>query len=189
MCLELEKIVKPSIAKEDIECYKYLLPEMIPAIEFHGKKFSGSIRDTECTGAISINKSNVFFCTDEIDIDGRNCANKLGYKYSWVFDDNVEVINVDGVNVTDKMYTDGYVTPYQREVVEIGKTYISDLDTETNNIEIGLHSFVHFNNLPARNENVFVKCIIPKGSQYYKGKFDFDDSYASDKLTYVEIIK
>ena len=39
-------------------------------------------------------------------------------------------------------------------------------------------------------KSVVVKCIIPKGSKYYKGKFNnyftVYSSYASDKIKYVE---
>jgi len=39
-----------------------------------------------------------------------------------------------------------------------------------------------------REEIKYIKCVIPKGSTYYVGTFDYWKSYASDKLTYVEII-
>jgi hypothetical protein len=37
-------------------------------------------------------------------------------------------------------------------------------------------------------ETIIAKCIIPKGSVYYRGKFDDYFSYASNQIKYVEII-
>jgi len=98
-----------------------------------------------------------------------------------------------------------YETPYQYIKIEIpscletklekpkmGPTYgIGDLI-----IEKGFHSCKFVKDLIQLSreydwvkECILVKCIIPKGAQYYIG---FDDSkrvsYASDKLNYIEIL-
>lgn len=100
------------------------------------------------------------------------------------------------------------ITPFQYSPVVIGETYESKLnvrlysDLNLDNDELpddlivgfvseGLHSFGEFKNAYKQYkydkcERVVVKCIIPKGSQYYIGKFDEHLSYASEKLTYVK---
>lgn len=99
----------------------------------------------------------------------------------------------------------GFETPYRYFSVVIGNTYHSDLNGEERtyyiDIEEGLHSFADASDaefLIFQNENkypnqtikfVMAKCIIPKGSLYYKGKFNYYDSYASDCIRYEEIIK
>lgn len=103
------------------------------------------------------------------------------------------------------------ITPFQYSPVVIGETYESKLnvrlysDLNLDNDELpddlivgfvseGLHSFGEFKNAYKQYkydkcERVVVKCIIPKGSQYYIGKFDEHLSYASEKLTYVKKIQ
>lgn len=97
----------------------------------------------------------------------------------------------------------GYVTYYQRALVRMDKIYTSRLvmrrfDHELHpDIQQGLHTFKTLK----RAEQFIIgtalcriaKCIIPAGSKYYVGKFDqpdnYRESYASDTLKYVEIIK
>jgi hypothetical protein len=105
-----------------------------------------------------------------------------------------------------------YVTPYQHVEVCLYETYNSDLIREYNSIHRGLHSFVNpldvFKNaryvtktLLIKDENnkyatydvkpVLVECVIPKGSYYYKGTFDYNNKFksiASDTLHYKRII-
>ena len=55
---------------------------------------------------------------------------------------------------------------------------------------MGLHSYASIRDTQYSilvNE-VIAKCIIPKGASYYKGRFGGYTSYASDILTYVELI-
>jgi hypothetical protein len=90
-------------------------------------------------------------------------------------------------------------TLYKKVKVELGKTYKSRLFKEKfiniHHINYGLHTFIEQPGLTKFNYNItpyVAKCIIPKGSFYYKGRFhdeNFDDSYASNKLTYIEIIE
>ena len=88
-----------------------------------------------------------------------------------------------------------YKTPCQNFVVKIGETYTSKLNKHSSVVEEGLHSFENFSdaNFEAMcciwHKHIVVKCIIPKGSKYYKGLFGSYDSYVSNKLTYIEIIK
>lgn len=90
-----------------------------------------------------------------------------------------------------------WLTYFKYSPVTIGDTYHSELTrqelTITDAIEKGLHSFASLedaNNFVSDRLNVGVfKCVIPKGSTYYKGSFFNWKSYASDTLVYIEIIK
>jgi hypothetical protein len=93
-----------------------------------------------------------------------------------------------------------YVTTFKHMPINIGDTYISDLQKHEEKfarrieyqIEKGLHSLETFKDILGLQGHLggfICKCIIPKGAHYYKGKFNVYNSYASDKLTYVEIIK
>lgn len=92
------------------------------------------------------------------------------------------------------------ITPYQYTFVEIGETYDSKLRKDfQGDIEEGLHSFKRLKAVDSFVEDnyyktlyssiVIVKCIIPKGSTYYKGRYASSTCYASDTLKYVEIFK
>lgn len=93
----------------------------------------------------------------------------------------------------------GLATLYTKTPVSIGSTYESGFSfTEWGDIDCGLHSFgrlIQANNfidvwlIPSTVEYVLCKCVIPKGSRYYQGSFVSCLSYASDKLTYLEIIE
>ena len=93
-------------------------------------------------------------------------------------------------NITKGIYT----TSYQSSIVEIGKTYHSDLVRITSTeVSIGLHSFQSEEVACKRAtywDETLVECIIPKGSSYYIGDFEgLGVSYASDTLTYIKILK
>lgn len=86
-----------------------------------------------------------------------------------------------------------FKTPFMDKTVELGKTYESKLKTEFQYplkrvCKIGLHSFKYKSMRLECWGDLICKCIIPKGSSYYIGKFWGDESYASDKLTYIEIL-
>ena len=96
---------------------------------------------------------------------------------------------------------DELITPYKRVSIEIGKTYKSIISNKDGEIHLGLHSFKTLKELKnwatgsgwrrawwGKAGGEYIKCIIPKGSTYYIGTFDCWKSYASDALTYVEII-
>lgn len=94
---------------------------------------------------------------------------------------------------TNKLYT-----YYQKAKIIIGGTYKSKFTINSlGEIERGLHSFttleiaekfISVRLLICKSH--IVKCIIPKGSKYYLGRFYVDnDSYASNRLKYVEIVE
>lgn len=88
-----------------------------------------------------------------------------------------------------------FLTPYCFFEVKIGETYTSELVILRGYVYEGLHSFKYLKGareeLKEWNRKYYriAKCIIPKGSSYYIGDFVNGISYASDKLTYIEIIK
>ena len=194
MCLKLtSERARKQIAKEDIVVYKSLKFKMIISQNLsevkHGDSFKGIIRDTKCEGKISINDNNeVYFCTNEECLDGMYAKDKLGYKYSWKFDERVKKIIANDVLVYGEKPV-GYETLYQFAEVKIGETYTSELIKEDEEVNKGLHSYAKRKDAISDSGAITVKCIIPKGSEYYKGDFCSCISYASDTLTYVEIVK
>lgn len=95
-----------------------------------------------------------------------------------------------GVNLDDLF------TPYRYITINIGETYKSDLFRRIGNkesIDFGLHSFKTLNDAIAdgmiEGSKVVVKCIIPRGSRYYVGKFFGKVSLASTRIKYLEIVK
>ena len=188
MCLELKSNkIKSKIAKEDIVCYKRL--EYLPTINMStikdGDEFTGVINDTECSGKISIESNEIYFCTNHPRLCGLDSKNKYGYNNSWVFDNTVTSIIINNKEVVNLKI----ITPYRHFPIEVGKTYNSELIKRDNYIHQGLHSFKNLDDAKKFSVvKICAECIIPKGSEYYKGKFGDWDAYASDKLTYVKII-
>ena len=95
-----------------------------------------------------------------------------------------------------------YRTPYKNFPITIGSEYTSELNKDEFLVDMGLHTFKNLEDTRKRASlNTYYticKCLIPKGSRYYKGTFNtFDnhwndvwfESYASDRLIYLEIIK
>jgi hypothetical protein len=91
------------------------------------------------------------------------------------------------------------ITPYQEVFIEIGKTYKSALRKHKHKywgeVNYGLHSFKNIEDAKRTATNFrdnkyhIVKCVIPRWSMYYVGKFNELPSFASSKIKYVEIIK
>lgn len=87
-------------------------------------------------------------------------------------------------------------TPYMHTEVKVGETYESKLTKVVDDehelysvIKKGIHSFKNLKDIGKYDTyDVICECMIPKGAHYYKGKFGSCDSYASDKLTYVQLI-
>ena len=188
MCLELKSNkTKSKIAKEDIICYKRL--ENLPTIDMStikdGDEFTGVINTFECSGKISIESDEIYFCTNHPILNGSDSLNKHGYNYSWVFDNTVTSIIINNKEV---IYLK-LVTPYRKFPIEIGKTYNSELIKIDENIYEGLHSYKNSEDVKKYYNGFYAECIIPKGSKYYEGKFVDVDAYASDKLTYVKFIE
>ena len=187
MCLELKSNkIKSKIAKEDIVCYKRL--EFFPTIDMSnikdGDEFNGVINEFKCSGKISVESNKIYFCTNDSGLDGSDAKNKHGYKYSWVFDNDVTSIIINNKEVVDLKIA----TPYKHFPIEVGKTYDSELIKKDEYVYEGLHSYKNLAGAKKYHTGIYVKCIIPKGSKYYEGRFDVDDAYASDKLTYVKIL-
>lgn len=99
----------------------------------------------------------------------------------------------------DTQLKDVFRTPHKNTIVRIGETYESPIKRECNpwvswrnrfTIEQALHSFKHVKD--ARGKGTIVRCIIPKGSRYYVGRWGISKndpiSYASNRIKYVEII-
>ena len=188
MCLELITAkVKSKIAEEDIICYKRLeyLSDIDKSIIKDGDEFIGVINDVECFGQISIESNEIYFCTNHPRLCGSDCKNEHGYKNSWIFDHTVTSIIINNKEVIDLKI----VTPYKVFPIEVGKTYDSKLIKKGEYVHQGLHSYKNLDEAKNSHAKLYAECIIPKGSTYYEGKFIDYDSYASDKLTYVKIIK
>ena len=86
-----------------------------------------------------------------------------------------------------------YRTLYRNTLIEIGKTYTSNIikgDMGPNTITVALHSYADVERAKFEKRGywqiVVVRCIIPRGSRYYVGKFAVYKSYASNRLKYVE---
>lgn len=142
-------------------------------------------------GVIAIYGGQLYLCTNDDKFDGLSCPNRHGHKYSWLHDYSINNIKIDGHIL---LKVDGYVTPYRKFPVEIGKTYHSKLIKQkykrsTELILNGLHSYGNYQNAANySSSDIIVKCIIPKGSVYYEGSFDDKKSYASNCIIYVEIV-
>lgn len=191
MCLDLNSNTQLQIAEEDIICYKTIFSNGVsittPHAELHGKEFQGVIAGIKTNGAISAEPGRpLYFYTNDPRLCGSWDNDTFNqYEYAYVRDESLTSLIVDGVEITKK----GYVTPYRYFPVEIGKTYHSELIREDNEVNIGLHSYKFMEDARLDTEGyIIVKCIIPKGSEYYEGVFWDEISYASNCLQYVEII-
>lgn len=193
MCLTLIDDKKYQ-AEKDIVVYKQLRKiKTLDSSVKSGDKFIGKIQGNcdyliECKGEIYIERDNIYFCTNNPNLNGQEPAYKLhNYDYYWIMDTNVMEVIINGKDC----FTFGYETPYQNFKVKIGETYSSGLIKVEDEVHIGLHSFADLKDIEYSiyTTRIVAKCIIPKDSFYYKGKFGGVLSYASDKLTYVEIIE
>lgn len=188
MCLELKSNkIKSKIAKEDIICYKRL--EYSPSIDVSnikdGVEFNGVINEFKCSGKISIESNDIYFCTNHPMLCGTYAKNKHGYIHSWVLDNTVTSIIINNKEIIDFKI----VTPFRCFPIEVGKTYDSELIKKDEYIHEGLHSFKNLEDAKEFYVKIYAECIIPKGSKYYEGEFVDHAAYASDKLTYVQIIE
>jgi hypothetical protein len=104
----------------------------------------------------------------------------------------------------DDQLLDVFRTPHQAALVRLGETYTSEIRRNKNEVKEALHSFAKLKITIAylnkyrptsykRGDVIIVRCIIPRGSWYYKGKWgNYKSSpkrYASNRLKYVEIVK
>ena len=188
MCLHLSsEKTKLSKATKDIVCYKRLdVREELDITKYpDGTTFKGVIKGIKCEGRLTVEYGRLYFCTNNSALDGSDCNDKKGYKYSWVFDDSVTKINGEA-----PVFITVYTTIYQNFTVKIGETYTSSLEKIGNTVYKGLHSYANIRDTLRSifGDEVIARCIIPKGAFYYKGTFDGNTSYASDTLTYIELI-
>lgn len=192
MCLRVGFFSIKRTAKKDMIVYKTIIRKVTKTINEinDGDKFSGEICNIECSGKISKTKEGkLYLCTNITKLNGSYCSERHSYLYSWHLDDGVTSIivnNVEMIGLTTEINM--YITPYKFQPITIGETYHSELIKENRDVNIGLHSVKDFSNSFIDDENVSVKCIIPKGSKYYKGKWGSLDSYASTSLKYIDII-
>jgi hypothetical protein len=121
-------------------------------------------------------------------------------KYTWFKTITVyKVLEYRPISLSSKLRT-----PYRQFDVELGKCYTSELimweGKKVDRVERGLHSITNLEDAKkllnelgwGANELCIVKCVIPKFSKYYEGKFnDINvtvNSIASSKLIYLNII-
>lgn len=198
MCLKNITTKEPLIAKKDITVYKivnenyFIIPELKDLLKT-GDKCKAIVDEIEINGKIFKMGRGIFICHNNSNLKTNIFkTHKLNYKYSFI-------IGAMGTCVTSLIVNKQefinifYHTPYIKTIIELGKKYTSELYLYEflNLVEKGLHSFVQKPNI--KEGQYLVKCIIPKGSKYYKGIFEIDsysfDSIASDKLKYIKIIK
>lgn len=97
-----------------------------------------------------------------------------------------------------------FYTYYYGTFVALGRTYSSVIEINKDGeysfeIEKALHSYCTFESAVIKldslvyhrhNSVAIIQCIIPMGSTYYIGNYDGpNDGYASNRLTYVELVK
>ncbi len=197
MCLNLKENYKKRIAKKDITVYKYLTKKVIHTIDSvkDGDFFNGLINNISVNGKIHKSKEGkIWFLTNNKHLDGSCSPEYFDYNYGWILDKSVSSVVVDGKELITEVKSIfyNYETPFRHCIINIGETYTSDIEIyENEQVTKALHSFRYKKDAlkVISHKEVLVKCIIPKGSVYYFGKFDEFDSYASNKLTYVKIIK
>lgn len=198
MCLTLKNVnTKSKIAKEDIVVYKRLVEVDFPKPGYHGKKFTAELYGDRCSGVISEQGGDTYFCMNAAYIGRLKVREMFGYKTAYL-----PLIGLSGafrnvmVNRVPIETIKKLITPYQSVKIEIGNTYNSVLKKVYMDINEGLHSFKHLSDAIEDGDGVYVQCVIPKGSKYYEGIFivrhngvGYAESYASNKLTYVKIVK
>ena len=192
MCLTISTDAELLTAEEDIICYKYLLAEdeLLTDDLKTGDKFTAIINDISCEGVIvvDIDENDLYLCTNNKEMEGAVYELPTGYKYSWVLDYNVRDVLINGEQ--ELKYEKTFITPFQGAEVKLGETYHSEIVKRFSYaVYEGLHSFKTLDYDQIDEDDIIVKCIIPKGSKYYVGEFDGTVSFASNKIKYVEIIK
>lgn len=188
MCLS--DISKKMIASKDIVVKKQLVKCAIvkPSKKLHGKPFTATILNYNkkyfVSGHISIDDNRIFLCSDHEKADGLCIKDKHGHTFSWLLNSTVLHLTIDG-----KKCPTGYKTPYLQVNISLGETYTSPIIvTEYQNIDVGLHSYLMEAVVNCAENGIIVKCIIPKGSEYYVGTFDGQRSLVSNCLRYTHEI-
>lgn len=98
--------------------------------------------------------------------------------------------------ITTNIESGNYVSYYYSEMKwELNKVYCSSLGRCRDYVREGFHSYAHYQDALKILEQdmplgcILVKCIIPKGANYYKGKQQDSDGYASSQIKMTEILK
>lgn len=98
------------------------------------------------------------------------------------------------------LFNDKYVSPFQKcDMPNINELVTTELQKPGELfIEKGFHSFAYLEDAENINEwlesiyhkSCIAKCIIPKGSRFYAGKFDYAEySYCSESIKIEKIIE
>jgi hypothetical protein len=187
MCLE--RISEKMVADRDITVYKRLVMKPVINPKLNNKPFSCKISNVLVEGKLSVEREQLFFCTNDIRFSGEEADDKKGFKYSWVLDHQVDLktLRVEGKKM--KTVSEEFLaTPYQGTPITLGKEYESEISFITENgrdaIMKALHSFKSQRNARGDGSGFVVKCIIPKGTEYWEGWFYGIPSIASRKLIY-----
>ena len=193
MCLSYLTTSQPLVAKKDIVCYKQVVKRNHPQ--------GGPIaHGAECVAIINVNwvkhtvkgKISVLWdgfslCHDydKFTSNGAFSSDKFGFRFARLLNDQVESLIIDNVECIKTIY----VTQYRWSPVKIGENYTSILSSPDTygRISRGLHSYARKPRI-ADKGCIIAKCIIPKGSKYYKGTFRGRVSYASDTIRYVRLL-
>lgn len=192
MCLDVWRNSKLRTANKDIIVYKWLIRTLGMKEPVNtGDSFTAIIFGEKCEGKIMVEEGKVYFCNNHPKLHGRSPKNKLGYINAWVFDNKVSNIFINKKPL--ELDNLALHTPYLHCPVFIGVTYESKLEKDGKIVHVGLHSFEKENDARldisyGAASPVLVQCIIPKGANYYKGRFGDAVSYASDKLEYIKIL-
>ena len=107
--------------------------------------------------------------------------------------------DIECYKVYVKSYGDRWFSPYQECPMPIMNGLVTtELQSPCNlRVDLGFHSFSYFSDAEIvaewfarrKKSSCVVKCIIPKGTEYYLGKFGFDEAYCSESIILKEIIK
>jgi hypothetical protein len=85
---------------------------------------------------------------------------------------------------------DRIVSPYRKFIYNFNETYSTyhSLKVINDNVHEGYHSYTKLKIVvrQACNRNIIVRCIIPKGSEYYIN--DYDEEYVSNNIIIKEIV-
>lgn len=183
MCLTVTDSTKHTAA-DNIIVYKPVIKTSLVDVSdvTHGTPFKGVIYGIPCEGKIAIEGDTIFYCTNEIELDGAIADDRLGYSYSWRQDKKVQRIEVNGVQI----FKPGYLTPYRDYVVTLNVVCNSKLRFDGKSVYEGFHSYKRYTEAANSVYSVCVlKCVIPKGAEYYKGTFDGAESYASSQIIFL----
>ena len=192
MCLINVTADTPTIAGRDIICYKAVrISSSLKDIAIKsGEDCLATIcygnKKVQVEGKILISFSGVFLIHNNKNPDLSLYNLSHDEKCSIRLDSDTSSLIINEVEHIKSMYT----TPFQDFEVEIGREYKSELQKIyrcAGMVGRGLHSYARKPRI-ADKGCIIAKCIIPKGSKYYKGTFRGRVSYASDTIRYVRLL-